>query len=52
MIGDLLSLIELLESGKVMPVIDRRYALRDVPDALRYLETARARGKVVIALDA
>ena len=49
---DLVCLTELLESGKVVPVIDRRYALQEVPDALRYLETGRARGKVVIALDA
>ena len=49
---DLLSLTELLESDKVVPVIDRRYALHGVPDALRYLETGRARGKVVIDLDA
>ena len=49
---DLVSLTELLEAGKVAPVIDRRYALRDAPDALGYLETARARGKIVIALDA
>lgn len=49
---DLLSLTELLESGKVVPVIDRRYALQEVPDALRYLETGRARGKVVVTLAA
>ena len=49
---DLANLTELLETGQVTPVIDRRYALRDVADALRYLETGRARGKVVIALDA
>ena len=46
---DLLNLTELLETGQVTPVIERRYALRDVADALRYLETGRARGKVVIA---
>ena len=49
---DLVNLTELLETGQVTPVIDRRCALRDVADALRYLETGRARGKVVIALDA
>ena len=47
---DLLFLAQLIEGGKVMPVIDRRYPLRDVPDAIRYLETMRARGKVVITI--
>ena len=42
---------ELLESGKVVPVIDRRYTLEQVPEAIRYLETGRARGKVVITMD-
>ena len=46
---DLVAMTRLLEAGEVTPVIDRRYALRDVADALRYLETGRARGKVVIA---
>lgn len=45
---DLVVLTELLEAGKVAPVIDRRYPLSGVADALRYLETGRARGKVVI----
>lgn len=49
---DLVELTGLLEAGRVAPVIDRRYALHDVPDALRYLETGRARGKVVIDIDA
>jgi NADPH:quinone reductase-like Zn-dependent oxidoreductase len=40
----------LLESGKVVPVIDRRYGLREVPDAIRYLEAGHARGKVVITV--
>jgi NADPH:quinone reductase-like Zn-dependent oxidoreductase len=48
---DLLILKELLESGKVVPVIDRAYPLREVPDAIRYLETGRARGKVIITLE-
>ena len=42
---------ELLESGKVVPVIDRRYTLDQVPEAIRYLETGRARGKVVIIME-
>jgi NADPH:quinone reductase-like Zn-dependent oxidoreductase len=41
---------DLLESGQVKPVIDRRYALSEVPEALRYLGEGHARGKVVIAM--
>ena len=41
---------ELLESGQVKPVIDRRYTLSEVPEALRYLGEGHARGKVVIAM--
>jgi NADPH:quinone reductase-like Zn-dependent oxidoreductase len=40
----------LLESEKVTPVIDRRYKLSEVPEALRYLEEGHARGKVVITI--
>lgn len=40
----------LIEAGKVKPAIDRRYPLNEVPDAIRYLETGRARGKVVITI--
>jgi len=47
---DLLTLKELVEAGKVKPVIDRIYPLRDVPEAVRYLEAGHARGKVVIAI--
>ena len=45
---DLDLLKDLLETGKVVPVIDRRYPLSDVAEALRYLEAGHARGKVVI----
>ena len=38
----------LLEAGKIVPVIDRRYPLSEVPEALRYLEEGHAKGKVVI----
>ncbi|MCG6957820.1 MAG: NAD(P)-dependent alcohol dehydrogenase [Gemmatimonadetes bacterium] len=48
--ADLLVLKELLESGKVTPVIDRVYSLAEVPDAFRYLEEGHATGKVVIAI--
>ena len=48
---DLAFLIELFEAGKVKPVIDRRYPLSEVPEALRYLEEGRAKGKLVITLE-
>jgi len=48
---DLIVMKELLETGKVTPVIDRSYSLRDVPEAIRYLEEGHARGKVVIAVE-
>jgi NADPH:quinone reductase-like Zn-dependent oxidoreductase len=47
---DSLVMKELLEDGKVKPVIDRRYTLTEVPEALRYLAEGRARGKIVIAV--
>ena len=48
---DLLFLKELLEAGKIKPVMDRRYPLSEVPDAIRYLEAGHAKGKVVIILE-
>jgi NADPH:quinone reductase-like Zn-dependent oxidoreductase len=42
---------ELLESGKVTPVIDRRYKLSEVPEALRYLGEGHTRGKVIITME-
>jgi len=47
---DLLFLRELLESGKVRPVIDRRFPLSEVADAVRYIEAGQAKGKVVISV--
>jgi NADPH:quinone reductase-like Zn-dependent oxidoreductase len=44
------SLSELIEAGKVMPVVDRTYPLIESPDALRYLEEGHLRGKVVITV--
>jgi NADPH:quinone reductase-like Zn-dependent oxidoreductase len=41
---------DLLSSGKVRSVIERRYALADAPEALSYLETRHARGKLVITV--
>lgn len=49
---DLLFLKELLEAGKIAPVIDRSYPLAAVPDAIRYVEAGHARGKVVITVTA
>ncbi len=48
--ADLLFLKDLIEAGKVTPVIDRTYPLSDVPEAIRYLEEGHARGKVVITV--
>jgi NADPH:quinone reductase-like Zn-dependent oxidoreductase len=48
---DMLTLAELLESGKVVPVIDKRYPLNDVAEALRYLGAGHARGKLVITVE-
>ena len=48
--GDLEALRELLEAGKVTPVVDRTFPLNEVADAIRYLRDGRARGKVVIAV--
>jgi NADPH:quinone reductase-like Zn-dependent oxidoreductase len=48
--NDLGYMRDLLEAGKVTPVIDRTYPLRDVPEAMRYLEEGHARGKVVVTM--
>jgi len=47
---DLMSIKELLETGKIMPVIDRCYPLSEAAEALRYLGEGHARGKVVISV--
>jgi NADPH:quinone reductase-like Zn-dependent oxidoreductase len=47
---DLLILKELLEAGSIVPMIDRRYPLRETHEALRYLGDGHARGKVVITV--
>jgi NADPH:quinone reductase-like Zn-dependent oxidoreductase len=47
---DLVFMTELLEAGKVVPVIDRCYPLNETAEAIRYLEAGHARGKVVITM--
>jgi NADPH:quinone reductase-like Zn-dependent oxidoreductase len=47
---DMIVLKELIEAGKVTPVIDRTYPLSESPEAIRYLAQGRARGKVVITV--
>lgn len=42
---------ELLEAGKVVPTIDRRYPLSEVAEAIRHLEEGHAGGKVVITVE-
>ena len=48
--ADMVVLRELLEAGKVTPVIDRRYELSEIADALRYLGEGHAQGKIVLAV--
>jgi NADPH:quinone reductase-like Zn-dependent oxidoreductase len=49
--SDLVSITELCEAGTIVPVIDRQYPLREVPEALRYLGEGRTKGKVVITVE-
>lgn len=49
--ADLRTLATLMQSGKMTPVIDRRYKLSEAAEALRYLEKGHARGKVVLTVD-
>jgi len=48
---DLETIAALMEQGKVRAVIDRRYRLAEAAEAMRYLESGRARGKVVVTID-
>jgi NADPH:quinone reductase-like Zn-dependent oxidoreductase len=48
--ADLVVMRDLMAAGKVKPVIDRRYSLSDVPEAIRYLEAGHARGKIIITV--
>ncbi|MCI0804703.1 MAG: zinc-binding dehydrogenase, partial [Chloroflexi bacterium] len=47
---DLEFIKELIEAGKVVPVIDRSYPLSEVPEAIRYLEEGHAQGKIVVTV--
>jgi NADPH:quinone reductase-like Zn-dependent oxidoreductase len=47
---DLITLTELIEAGKLAPVIDRTYPLAEAPHAIEYLEQGHARGKVVVTI--
>jgi NADPH:quinone reductase-like Zn-dependent oxidoreductase len=47
---DLEFLKELIEAGKVRPVVDRTYPLSEVPSAIQYLNGGHARGKIVITI--
>jgi NADPH:quinone reductase-like Zn-dependent oxidoreductase len=48
---DLMLMKDLLEAGKVVPVIDRRYPLSETAEAIRYLEQGHAQGKVVLTVE-
>jgi NADPH:quinone reductase-like Zn-dependent oxidoreductase len=48
--ADLQYLTELIDAGKVTPIIDRTYPLRQTPEAIRYLEEGHSRGKIVITV--
>jgi len=48
---DLNVLRDLIQSGKVAPVIDRTYKMNQTADAVRYMEEGHARGKVVVTID-
>jgi NADPH:quinone reductase-like Zn-dependent oxidoreductase len=49
--ADLTILADMLQSGKIKPVIDRQYPFEQIGAAIRYQETGHARGKVVVTLD-
>jgi NADPH:quinone reductase-like Zn-dependent oxidoreductase len=48
---DLTTLRDMMSEGKIRSIIDRTYKMSELPDALRYLETGRARGKVVVKVE-
>jgi NADPH:quinone reductase-like Zn-dependent oxidoreductase len=48
--ADMVILKDMIEAGRVTPVVERAYTLAEVPDAIRHLEAGRTRGKVVITI--
>ena len=48
---NLLEINELVNKGKVTPLIDRTYSLEQTADAIRYVEEGHAQGKVVVVVD-
>ena len=48
--ADLLVLKELIEAGKVTPVVDRTYPLSETAEAVRFLRSGQARGKLVVTI--
>jgi len=48
---DLTALADMMQTGKLKPVIDRTYKLDQVPDAIRYVEQGHARGKIIIIVE-
>jgi D-arabinose 1-dehydrogenase-like Zn-dependent alcohol dehydrogenase len=48
---DLISIKELCEAGKIVPILHKRYSMSEVPEALRYVGEGRAKGKVVIIVE-
>ena len=49
--ADMSILADLMQTGKITPVIDRTFRFSETADALRYLQTGHARGKVVITIE-
>ena len=49
--ADLIVLSDLMQSGKLKPAIDKTYPLAQIADAMRYIETGHARGKVIIDIN-
>jgi NADPH:quinone reductase-like Zn-dependent oxidoreductase len=48
--GDLATITELIRAGKVKPVIDRRFPLSEIVEALKYVDEGHPRGKVIISV--